>query len=258
MQTRAPQDDRPGIALVVVLWWIAGASALLLLSFQWTRHKARMEQKISASIDHFYLAEGILAREITRLKRTEWSRRWYKPAASTALINGAALSGTFENPDDHTVAGFTGWVQDVTNFWDGGQKRLEGHTDLFLRVTYPQGQENATSRGFFCRLLFPGPTQLRPTTPVFRRFEQRLDFNPGQASERDTVLAEVNRAERARERNRPATAVIVREIEQLVSRGVTIRQIAAAIEQAPRRPARPRPWSFLASPVEAGEPHESR
>lgn len=214
-----------------------------------------MEQKISASIDHFYLAEGILAREITRMKRVDWGQRWYKPDKSTALINGASLSGTYENPDDHTVAGYTGYVQDVANFWATGQTRLDNHTDLFLRVTYPQGREDATSRGFFCRLIFPGPTQLRPTTPVYRRFEQRLDFDPSSVAERDLVLADVNQAERLREHNRPRTNVLVREIQYLVSRGVTIQQIAVATEQV-RKPVHA--WSFLATPAMAGEIHGSK
>lgn len=258
--SRAPaRAKRRGIALVVVLWWIAGATALLLLSFQWSSHKSRMEHKISASMDHFYLAEGILAREVTRLKRTSWIQRWYKPAQSTALVNGAVISGTYENPEDHSSASYTGYVQDVVNFWDTGQKRLEYHTDLFLRVTYPQGQESATSRGFFCRMIFPGPTQLRPTTPVFRRFEQRLDFDPSRTDQRDAVLAEVNHAEILRERNRPASTVIVREIHLLTSRGISLARIAAAIEQAPPRAARPaRPWSFVATAAEAGDGRGAR
>lgn len=233
------------MALVTALWWIVAVQCILLVSIQWVQHKNRMQTKIFAAADHLYLAEGVLAREVARLKKARWATRWYRTPGRTGA-QGASLIGTFENAE------YTGHVQDVTSYWDPRDRRvLENYADIFLKITYPAGKPDATAMHFFYRTTLPDPTALRPTAEICRRFAIVREHDPANLAERDTILAQINADERRREANRAETDVLVREIEHLVSRGAPIGTIgAAAASLTPA--ARISSWSLFATPAHAG------
>src|SRR5687768_14969519 len=126
------QSGRRAMAMVTALWWVAGTSTLLLMGFQWARQQTHIERKIYHASSHLYLAEGIIAREISRLKARPWNMRYYRDATRGGL-QGQPLAGAFTDAD------YTGYVQDVADFWnDRATMPLEDHVDLFLKVTYPR------------------------------------------------------------------------------------------------------------------------
>lgn len=236
------------MALVTALWWIAALTALLLLGFQWVRHEARLEDRISTSIDSQCLAEGVLAREIVRLKKHSWPLRWYHDPTDVSVgrIHAREISGE--------IAGcqYRGTVQDVADFWRGGAQRLPYHTDLFVQIRTPEGDADH----FFWRLVFRVPDPVRSRGYTVRRFARLAPFDPANPADRERVVAAISREERSREANRATFEVLSREIARSAASAAPLH--ATADRLAALYPAAPRSGGFLARSAHAGVDGDER
>lgn len=230
------------MALVTALWWIAAIMALLLLAFQWVRHEARIEHRIAMAADQQYAAEGVLAREIQRIKARPWSFRWYQDAAdpSVSRIHGQSISGEFGG------CTYRGHVQDAADIWGGPGGRLPSTTDFFLRVATPEQSETC----FFWRVVFRIPSPGRPRGFAVRRFARLPLFDPADEGARRAVLVGIHRDEQARERNRGASEVLAREIGASLRAKGSMAPVAQWLETI--YPLRETPRGFLVPAAHAG------
>lgn len=188
---------RPGFILPVVLATLLVMAILLLGIWTLVTGEIRQTRFVTDDTVQLYAADGVLARELNRLKAAPWTRRWYAKRDDPGP-GGSIDRGRYRGFDTYVVA------QDVV---DGKGAPVANLTDIFVQVA---GADGAMS--YACRTQLLPAGELRPNAVHVRQWVRtsgRIDTVDG----REKARAQLAAAEDARERNRHDTAALVREAQ---------------------------------------------
>ena len=218
---------RRGFVYVLVLISVLVLSILILAVSGLVTGDVLQVHVIADDTEHLYVADAVLAREVSRLKAAPWTARWY-------LTRGDPVGGVIDRGNYH---GAETWeaVQDVL---DQKKQVRPGLVDAFVRVTHA-----GTAASYAARFEVRAASLLRPTAVRTRQWVRAAD-DVSTLDGRQRVLERLDGDEAARAKGRARATALVREAQaRLAAYGANAQAVTRDLAQlAPGAAALEQPY----------------